>query len=49
MDHGQRKKRGEADHEPLPANNEPTILFLEPGQGALGLEAWHVLLNWPAP
>ena len=43
MDRGDRKKRGEADREPLPADNQPTILVLEPGKGALGLEARHVL------
>ncbi len=36
------QKRVEADRATLPADDQATVFFLEPGEGALGLESRHI-------
>ncbi len=38
IDDGDGQKRIEADRETLPADDETTVFFLEPGECALGLK-----------
>jgi hypothetical protein len=45
MDDGNGQKRVEASRETLPADDQATVFFLEPSEGALGLEAWHIHLQ----
>jgi hypothetical protein len=45
MDNGDGQKRGEADRATLPADDQATIFFLEPGECALGLESWDIDLE----
>jgi hypothetical protein len=45
MNHGAAKERRAARREPLPADDQPAGLLLEAGQGALGVEAWHLLFG----
>src|SRR5215471_2199890 len=47
MNHGDGQQCCEAGCEPLQADDHTTILVLEPGQGALGLAAWPLLLHRP--
>ena len=46
MDSRNRQKRCEACREPLPADDQPAVLFLKPGKRPLGLEAGHVSRDW---
>jgi hypothetical protein len=45
MNHSDGEKRVEAGDETFPANNQATVLPLEPGKGSLSLKAWDVLLR----
>jgi hypothetical protein len=45
MDDGNGQKRVEADRATLPADDQATVFFLEPGEGALGLESRHIHLE----
>ena len=45
MNHGDGKQCLEAHRETLPTEDQAAILFLEPGKGALSLEAWHLPLD----
>src|SRR5919106_7062837 len=45
MDDGNGQKRVEAGRETLPADDKPTILCLEPGEGAFGLESRNIHLE----
>jgi hypothetical protein len=45
LDDGDGQKRIEADRATLPANRQATVLFLEPGEGALRLESGHIHLE----
>jgi len=45
MDRGNRQKRIETQGETLPTDDQAAILFLKPGEGALGLKAWDVPLD----
>lgn len=43
------QKRCETCGKTLPSDDQAAILFLEPGEGALGLEAGHHFFEWTAP
>jgi uncharacterized protein (DUF362 family) len=48
MDDGNGQKRVEVDRATLPAHDQAAVFFLEPSEGALGLEARHLHLQRPA-
>lgn len=49
MTHGHREQRIEAGSETFPADDQPAVLAVEPGNGPLGLGARDFLVDWPAP